>query len=154
MKGVIAFDSFFGNTRSVAEAMKEEIERAGHQVVLLNLRESREVPSEGDFLMVGSPTRFAKMTRGSKRLVKKLDVESWGAKPVAVFDTFAPYQGDDPEKREKSMKWVDPGAAGLLASLAAKRGFRVRTPALRCIVKDMKGPLGEGELDRAREYAR
>ncbi|MEW5747612.1 MAG: hypothetical protein AB1793_02320 [Candidatus Thermoplasmatota archaeon] len=154
MKGVIAFDSYFGNTRAVAEAMREEIERAGHQVAMLNLRVSREVPSEGGFLMVGSPTRFKKMTRPSKRLVKKLDVGAWGAKPIAVFDTYAPYRGDDPKKRESSRKWVEPGAAGFLAALAEKRGLKVRSPCLRCSVKDMKGPLDEGELDRAREYAR
>jgi flavodoxin len=154
MKGVIAFDSYFGNTRSVAEAMKEEIERTGHEAALLNLRTSREVPSEGDFLMVGSPTRFKKMTRPAKRLVKKLDAKAWGAKPVAVFDTFSPYRGDDPKKAESSKKWVDPGAAGFLIALAEKRGLKVRTPPLRCSVKDMKGPLDDGELDRAREYAR
>ncbi len=154
MKGIIAFDSYYGNTKAVAETMKEEIEKAGHQAALLNMRVSREVPSEGDFLMVGSPTRFKKMTRPSKRLVKKIDVKVWGAKPVAVFDTYSPYRGDDPKKREDSRKWVEPGAAGFLAALAEKRGLKVRGPGLRCSVKDMKGPLDEGELDRAREYAR
>lgn len=154
MKGVIAFDSYYGNTRAVAESMKGAVERAGHQAVLLNLRTSREIPSQGDFLMVGSPTRFGKMTRPSKRLVRKLDAKAWASKPVAVFDTYSPYRGDDPKKKESSVKWVEPGAAGLLASLAEKKGLRVRSPPLRCSVKDMKGPLDEGELDKAREYAR
>jgi flavodoxin len=154
MKGVIAFDSYYGNTKGVAEAMREEIERAGHQATMINMRTSREVPSEGDFLMVGSPTRFKKMTRPAKRLVKKLDVKAWGARPIAVFDTFSPYRGSDPKQLEKSKKWIDPGAAGFLTALAGKRGLKVRVPALRCSVKDMKGPLDDGELDKAREYAR
>lgn len=154
MRGVVAYDSVYGNTKLVAETVRAELENAGHQVTLLNVRESREVPSEGDFLMVGSPTRFGKMTRASKRLVRKLDVRTWGAKPVAMFDTYSPYRGDDPEEAAKSMKWVEPGAAGSLAAIAERRGLKVRAPALRCSVKGAKGPLDEGELEKAKEYAR
>lgn len=153
MRGVVAYDSVFGNTRQVAEAMKDEIEKSGHQVSLLNVRESREVPQDGDFLFVGSPTRIGKMTGRSKRLVKKLDRNTWGSKPVAVFDTHMPYP-EDPKEREKSSKWIEPGAAGKLAELASKRGLKVQGQPLRCVVKDMKGPLAEGQLDKARDYAR
>ena len=153
MKGVVAFDSVYGNTRQVAEALKDELEKAGHTVVLLNVKETREVPSEGDFLFVGSPTRFGKMTSRSKRLVKKLDAESWRSKPIVVFDTHMPYP-DEPEEKRKSSKWINPGAAGRLTELAAGRGMNVRGPPLRCLVTDMKGPLAEGQLERARDYAR
>jgi len=153
MKGIVAYDSVFGNTGQVASVIAEELEKAGHQVALVNLRLSRDVPLDGDFLLVGSPTRVARMTGKSKRFVKKLDAKTWGAKPVAVFDTHSPYP-EDPKEREKSLKWIEPGAAGRLSELAAKRGLNVRGPPLRCVVKDLKGPLAEGELEKAREYAR
>jgi len=153
MKAVIAVDSVYGNTKQVAEAMKDEIEKAGHEVVFINLREGHKVPPEGDVLLVGSPTRVAKMTGKAKKFVKKLNVSAWGGKTVAMFDTHMPLS-DDPEKRKKSMKWVEPGAAGKLGELAAQRGLNVHTPYLRCMVTDMKGPLAQGELEKAREYAR
>jgi flavodoxin len=153
MKGVVAFDSVFGNTRQVAEAIKDELEKAGHDVVLLNLRESGDVPAEGDFILVGSPTRMGTMTRKSKRLVKKLDVRVWGSKPLAVFDTHAVIS-EDPEERAKSIRWVEPGAAGKLAKLASGRGLQVSGPPLRCSVTGSEGPLAEGQLEKAREYAR
>lgn len=153
MKGVIAVDSFYGNTRRVAETLKDELEKAGHEVELLNLRTSRAVPSAGDYLFVGSPTRFGRMTGRSKRLLRKLDQRAWKDKPVVAFDTYARLP-EDPKEREKSLRFVEPGAAGRLASFAEKRGLNVRSPPLRCVVVDMKGPLADGELDRVAEFAR
>lgn len=153
VKGIVAFDSVFGNTKLVAEALKDELEKAGHEVVIMNVRESRAVPSQGDFLLVGSPTRMGTMTGRSKRLVRKLDLDAWNDRPVSVFDTYVRLP-DDPKEREKTLKWVEPGAAGKLGAFAAGRGLNVRSPSLRCAVMDMKGPLADGELERAREYAR
>ena len=153
MKAVIAVDSVYGNTKLVAEAMKEEIENSGHEVELISLRKEFRVPSGGSILLVGSPTRVGKMTRKAKRFVSKLDVSAWTGKEVVPFDTHMPLP-DDPKKRQKSLKWVEPGAAGSLSVLAKKRGLKVRSPPLRCKVTDMKGPLAPGELEKAREYAR
>jgi flavodoxin len=153
LKAVIAVDSVYGNTKLVAEAFKEEIEKAGHEVEFINLRKEFRVPSGGDILFVGSPTRVAKMTPRAKKFVKKLDVAAWAGKTVIAFDTHMPVP-DDPEKQKKAMKWVEPGAAGRLTALAAERGLKVRTPPLRFTVSDMKGPLAPGQLEKARELAR
>ena len=150
---IIAVDSVHGNTKQVAETLKDEIEKAGHEVVFINLRKEFRVPSEGDLLLVGSPTRVAKMTGKAKRFMKKLDVAAWSGKTVATFDTHMPLP-DDPKEREKTLKWVEPGAAGKLSALAAERGLKVHSPSLRCVVSDMKGPLVPGELEKAGEYAR
>ena len=152
MKVIIAVDSVHGNTKQVAETLKDEIEKAGHEVVFINLRKEFRVPSEGDLLLVGSPTRVAKMTGKAKRFMKKLDVAAWSGKTVATFDTHMPLP-DDPKEREKTLKWVEPGAAGKLSALAAERGLKVHSPPLRCMVSDMKGPLAPGELEKAVEYA-
>ncbi|MDH3364389.1 MAG: hypothetical protein OEM29_00050 [Thermoplasmata archaeon] len=153
LKAVIAVDSVYGNTKLVAEAFKEEIEKAGHEVELINLRKEFRVPSEGDLLFIGSPTRVAKMTAKAKKFVKKLDAAAWSGKTVVVFDTHMPLP-DDPEKQKKAMKWVEPGAAGRLSVLTAERGLKVHSPPLRFMVSDMKGPLAPGELEKARALAR
>lgn len=153
LKAVIAVDSVYGNTAKVAEAVKEEIEKAGHEVELINLSMKFRVPSKGDFLLVGSPTRIGKMTRKAKKFVKKLDVDAWAGKTVATFDTHMPIP-EDPKERQKSMKWVEPGAAGKLSELARERGLKVHPSPLRCLVSGMKGPLATGEIEKAREYAR
>jgi hypothetical protein len=93
------------------------------------------------------------MTGRAKRFVKKLDAGAWSGKTAVVFDTHAPLP-EDPKKRKKGLKWVEPGAAGKLGELVASRGMKVHSPYLRCKVSDMKGPLAPGELEKAREYAR
>ena len=153
MKAVIAVDSVYGNTKLVAEAFKDEIEKAGHEVEFINLRKEFRVPSGGDILFVGSPTRVAKMTARTKKFVKKLDAAAWAGKIVVAFDTHMPVP-DDPEKQKKAMKWIEPGAAGKLTALAAERGLKVRSPPLRFLVSDMKGPLAPGQIEKARELAR
>jgi hypothetical protein len=153
LKAVIAVDSVYGNTKLVAEAFKEEIEKAGHEVEFINLRKEFRVPSGGDILFVGSPTRVAKMTGRAKKLVKKLDVAAWGGKTIVAFDTHMPLP-DDPEKQKKSKRWVEPGAAGMISSLATERGLKVRSPPLRFTVSDMKGPLAPGQLEKARASVR
>jgi flavodoxin len=152
LKTVIAVDSVYGNTKLVAEALREEIQKGGHEVVFINLRKGSSVPSDGDILFVGSPTRIGKMTGRAKRFVKKLDAKAWSGKTVVVFDTHSPLP-EDPKEREKTMKYVVPGAAGRLSALVAERGLKVHSPALRCTVSGMKGPLSPGELEKAREYA-
>jgi flavodoxin len=152
VKAVIAVDSVYGNTRLVAEALKAEVERAGHEAELINLRKEFRVPSSGDMLFIGSPTRIGKMTGRAKKFVKKLDAKAWAGKTVVVFDTHAPLP-EDPKEREKTMKYVVPGAAGKLSELATERGLNVHSPPLRCSVSDMKGPLSPGMIEKAREYA-
>ncbi len=153
LKVVIAVDSVHGNTKQVAEALRDEIDKAGHEVVFINLRKELRVPSDGDLLLIGSPTRIAKMTGRAKRFVRKLDVAAWTGKTIVTFDTHMPLP-DDPEEREKALKWVEPGAAGKLLTLATERGLKVHSPPLRCMVSDMKGPLVPGEIEKASEYAR
>ena len=133
--------------------MKEEFEKAGAEVEFIDLRSGFSMPSAGDLIMVGSPTRVAKMTGRAKRFVKKLDAGTWSGKTIVTFDTHMPLP-DDPEKRNKNLKWVEPGAAGKLRELAARKGLKVHSTSLRCKVSGMKGPLAPGELEEAREYAK
>ena len=153
MKAIIAVDSVYGNTAKLAEAMKDEIEKTGHQAELVNLSKEFRVPSDGDLVFVGSPTRIGKMTRKAKRFVKKLDTGAMAGKTLVVFDTHMPLP-EDPKERKKSMKWVEPGAAGRLSELARQRGLKVHSSPLRFVVTDMKGPLAPGELEKARASVR
>jgi len=152
-KGLVVYDSVFGNTKLVAEAIAQEIAAAGHQADLRYLREDVPRAAGADFLFIGSPTRMGKMTRATKRFVKRLGKETWGDRPIVIFDTYGPVP-KTAEELAKARKWLEPGAAGRLADLARANGLAVRTPALRCEVTGLKGPLGPAELDKARTYTR
>ena len=150
MKGMILFESFYGNTRSVAEAIVAQLIADGHEATLVNLGETPKPNIEGDFIFVGCPTRFGNMTRKTRKFAKKFDKETWGSKPIAVFDTHNPLP---PNADEKKKKYFEPGASGWLKILLESRGFNVPKQPLRCAVQDPNGPLLDGELDKAKLYA-
>lgn len=154
MKGIVAYDTFYGNTRQVAEALVEQIRAEGHEAELKNVRERPSSPPVGDFLFVGSPVRFRKVTRATKRFLKRLDSAAWKGKPVAVFTTVGEMPGPDApeEKRRSAEKWILPGAVAL-RDFARARGLNAVDEVLRVGVKDMKGPIVPGGVEQAKAFA-
>ncbi len=153
MKGIVAFDSVFGNTMRVGEAIAEELRDQGHEVEVIDLGKWVPLRAEADFAFIGSPTRNGRMTSRSKRFVKRLRKSNWAARTVVMFDTVLRL----PEKeryRERMIRWTENGAAPRLKALAEKRGLKVHPEVLRLEVTGIRGPLAPGSLDRAREFAR
>lgn len=153
MKGIVAFDSVFGNTMRVGEVIAEELRSEGHEVEVIDLGKWVPWRAEADFAFIGSPTRNGRMTSRAKRFVKRLGKKQWSSRMVVVFDTVLRL----PEKeryRQRMIKWTENGAAPRLKALAEKRGLRVHPEILRIEVTGIRGPLAPGSLDRAREFAR
>jgi multimeric flavodoxin WrbA len=152
MKGAVVYDSVYGNTKLVAEAIAEQIRTDGHTVEILNLRQEGSRKVEADFMFVGGPTRLKKMTRNVKGFVKKQDRAYWSTRPIVAFDTYGPVPKTE-EERKKGEKWIIPGAVGGIQTLASGRGLKVHSASLRCAVTDLKGPLEPEALDKARKFA-
>ena len=60
MRGLIAYDSYFGNGAQVAAVIAEELRAAGHDVDLVDLHHERvtgrAVAAGSEFLVLGGPT--------------------------------------------------------------------------------------------------
>ncbi len=153
MKGIVAFDSVYGNTLQVAMAIAEELRAQGHEVEVIDLGKKVPRGAEGDFAFIGSPTRMTKMTGRTKRFVKRMKAEKWADHAIVAFDTVLKLPSD-PEKRERSMKWTEDGAGPKIKALAEERGLRVHPEVLRAEVVGLKGPLAPDALDKSREFAR
>jgi flavodoxin len=151
LKGAVVYDSVFGNTKLVAEAIAQQIQAEGHSVTTLNLRKEGAKPVQADFMFIGGPTRIKKMTRRVRGYLKKLDKNEWSEKPVIAFDTYGPL-GKTEEERRKGDKWVNPGAAGGIVELGHKKGLKIYPDTLRCAVVDLKGPLEPDALDKAKKF--
>ena len=156
MRGLIAYDTYFGNGGQVAAVIAEELSAAGHEVRLLNLHErkadARVLAAETDFLVVGGPTRMKHISRRARRFVKHLDPKDWADKPALVYDTYGPLD-PDPAKNENNA-WLYPGGVADLRQALVERKLAVDSEDLRCLVAEQKGPLVEGALDEARYTAR
>src|SRR4030065_2742015 len=85
MKGVVVYDTYYGNTKSVAEAIVEQLKVEGHEAELRSVREKYPEPPHGDIMFLGSPIRMGSVTRKVKKYVNKLDKEIWKDKPIVVF---------------------------------------------------------------------
>ncbi|MBU1158377.1 MAG: hypothetical protein KKE24_03455 [Candidatus Thermoplasmatota archaeon] len=147
MRGLVVYDSYYGNTKAVAEAIAEEIRAMGHDAVMHSARESFPKELDYGFLFIGSPTRMTKMTSRTKKFVKKLGKSSWSSKPVYTYDTIMT------GAMENAGRWSGT-AAQKLHDLAKDVGLNPDPSVLHTDVTGMKGPLAKDAIDKAKAYVR
>jgi flavodoxin len=154
MKGLVLFISHYGNTKQVAETIVKQITDSGHESVIQDLRQKLQDLQGFDFIMIGSPTRFARPSGKAVSVLKQLRKKKYTEKPVVIFDTFGPVP-TKPEELEKGKKWLYPGAAGIMQRVAKEQGLNVYAETLRCeVLGGLKGPLKEHELEKAAYFTK
>ena len=140
-KVIVVYESKYGNTKLVAEAIAEGMKQVkGIETVLSELKEvdPNKIP-DYDAILVGSPNHFGGSTRNVKKFIDKLGKLNLKGKPFAVFDT---YLGKAIEKAVKKMeKQINKKVLGL----------KLAAPGLSIKVQGMKGPILEGELPKCKE---
>jgi hypothetical protein len=165
VKAVVAYESMYGNTRQVAEAIAAGLAPAGEvEVVSVNDGDS-SVADAADALIVGGPTHMHGLaTSGSRRQAAQaaeeesdvslepgaadgLGLRKWLAqragesRPAAAFDT-----------RLDRSPFLTGAAARGIAKRLRRRGFDLVADPESFLVADSEGPPAEGELDRARAW--
>jgi len=151
MKGVVIYDTTSGNTEKIAETISETLREYGIESDLFYVKDAKKLNgNEYNFLILGSPTRFGTMSLAVKSFLGKVKTEEWANKPFAAFDT------ENPENVEKSRaenkNW---SAAEKIAETLREKKMNQLLPVLKTLVEaKLKGTLLEGEVDRAKEYAR
>ena len=148
MKALVLYRSFYGNTRQVADALARQLGVQGHESIVQDLRQRLPDLQGIDMVLVGAPTRMARVNPRAKGVLGKLRRKGIGARPVAVFDTYGPVP-KTPEEYEKSKSWIIPGAAGILQKAARDLGLNVHPETLRCEMQGLKGPLAEHQEEKA-----
>ena len=150
MKGIVVYDTAYGNTKKIAETMAETLKESGIEVDLFDVKNVKKLSAKDyDFLVLGSPTRFGTMSFAIRGFLGKVKTEEWMSKPFAAFDT------ENPENIEKARaekkEWS--AAEKIAAKLIEKKMSQV-LPVLKALVLGQKGPLQEGEIERTKDYAR
>lgn len=141
-KAIIIYESKYGNTRRVAEAIAKGMGAvSGTEAVLCELKETdRKGLKDFDVIVVGSPNHIGTATRSIRKFIGEMGKLGLTEKVVAVFDT---YMGGDFEKAVKKME----------KSIKEKvSGVKLPVPGLSIRVDKMKGPVTEGEMPGAREF--
>ena len=142
MKALIVYDSVYGNTEEIARAIGGAI--AGEVKVL---RAGEVNPSELesiDFLIVGSPTQGGRPTQAIRDLLNSIPESSLKGVNSVAFDT------------RLTARWVVifGYAAGRIANNLKKKGGNLVASPEGFFVKGTKGPLKEGELERAASWTK
>lgn len=157
MSTLLVYESMWGNTRAVAEAVAV---RLGEDVTLVEVSEApTRLPDGVDLLVVGGPTHAFSMTRpGTRRSAVEQGADAghvergireWldevvAPEPVdvATFDT----------RVAGSMQHL-PGSAAKAAGKRVRRHHLGRLVSTESFyVDETEGPLTEGELGRARAW--
>jgi len=159
MRSLVVYESWFGNTRRIAEEIAASLAHEG-QVDLVSVDEALPSLEGVDLLVVGAPThihglsskrsREGALTQGAhgepgigvRGWIDALPDGAWGPR-AAVFDTRA----------NKPVLLVGSAARGM-AHRFRRRGYTLATEPESFFVHGTPGPLEEGELDRAAEWGK
>jgi flavodoxin len=148
MKVLIVYDSFFGNTERIAQAVGRALgAREGTDLVKAGAVRPERLAGL-DLLVVGSPTRGFRPTPAVSALLKGLPRAALQGVKVAAFDTgIAP--ADMPNGVLRFLVKLAGYAAGKIGDLLRKLGGELVLPPEGFWVKGSEGPLKDGELERA-----
>ena len=150
MKGIIIYDTSFGNTKRIAETIQGTLKDAEIESNIFKVNEVKKLNAkEYDFFVLGSPTKFGTMSFAIKFFLGKMKGEEWMDKPFAAFDTENPENVE--QSRIQNKEW---SAAEKIALKLKEKNMRQLLPVLKALVLGQKGPLVEGEIDRAKSYSR
>ncbi|MER7580627.1 flavodoxin domain-containing protein [Kitasatospora sp. NPDC097691] len=172
MHTVIVYESMYGNTREIAEAIAEGVRQAdpGAAVDCLAVAEAdAEQTRSADLLVVGGPTHMHGMSSGlSRRMAAMAEGHKEGheaaaaeARETAAGPGLRSWFHDLPKTEPGTHAAAfdtradmarSGGAAEGIAHRLAHHHFDVVAEPEGFIVEDGDGPLRAGELDRARAW--
>lgn len=144
MHTLILYESMFGNTAQVAQAMEQTVSQHGTVRLLTAEQAEQGLELEGvDLLIVGCPTQHHQPTGALQALLDRLPRGALSGIHVAAFDT-----------RYHILEWVSGSAARLLTRKLRALGGLLVVPAESFFVTARAGPLEDGERERAARWAR
>lgn len=146
---LVIYDSVFGNTAKVAKAIGEVIDAPVKKVTEVSPADLENLK----ILFVGSPTRAFNPTPAIKGFLNGLKNNSLVNVQAAAFDTRIPLQDIDSRFFRSFIKTMG-YADKKIAKQLTKKGVTLALDSEGFAVKDSEGPLKEGELERARTWAK
>ncbi|MEM5770396.1 MAG: flavodoxin family protein [Bacillota bacterium] len=149
MKALIVYDSVFGNTRKLAEAIAAGLDAKAVPVSDISAQEV----SQAALLLVGSPTRAFRPTPAITEWLKNLPNGTLQGMRAAAFDSRI--SADKVKSRALKFMMNKCGyAAPLIDNELKKKGASIAAAPEGFFVEESEGPLTEGEEARAKEWAK
>jgi len=157
MKVLVIYDSAYGNTERVAQAMGQALSEQA-EVEVKRVTEAETTQLAGlDLLIVGSPTQRFQMLSSVKSFLDSIPAQGLTGVRVAAFDTRIALEDMDPGFARSVLNFfirLFGYAAKPIAERLEKKGGEPVLPPEGFFVEGTEGPLKEGELERAAAWAR
>jgi flavodoxin len=150
---MVVYDSAYGNTEKVAQAIGAALGTPG-EVEVLRVGEIRPEQLAGlNLLIVGSPTQKFSPTGATTRFLKSIPEDGLRGVGVAAFDTRFPEGEIDKVRILAFFVRLFGYAAKPIADRLVKKGGELAVAPEGFYVGATEGPLLEGELERAAAWA-
>jgi flavodoxin len=143
VKSLVVYDSQFGNTRQLAEAIAVELQAVG-TVEIENARiDDVIVPPDLTLLVVGGPTQVHNVSPPLRSQLESIATHQLDGVQAAAFDT-----------RGRGPRFLTGAASVGITKRLKQKGAKLVVEAESFLVEGSEGPLVQGELERARTWAR
>jgi flavodoxin len=138
MKTLVLFDSNFGNTKQIADAITQQI---GTGAFEKSVNDVKQADLNGiDLLIVGSPINAWRPTKKITAFLNDIRSGKLTGVKAAAFDT-------------RVRSFISGNAAKRISKSMEKSGAEVLVAPIGFYVTGNEGPLVEGEIARAKEWA-
>jgi flavodoxin len=152
MKVWVIYDSVYGNTEKIAQAIADAFKPQENPELV---RASSVKPDQlrgSDLVIVGTPTQGFRPLESIRALLEHLPSEALKGTNVAAFDTRI--AGKEAGAGARLVARVGGYAAGRMADTLKKKGGYLIVPPEGFAVNGSEGPLATGELQRAGQWAK
>jgi flavodoxin len=142
MRFAVIYYSRWGNCEKIARSIAAGLASRAEEVYLSEIECLEGTHDETDCLVFGSPTGTGRPARVMRRFIKRFVGESFAGKQFVAFSTGL----------ESEIRYGNRQAADELHEILVRHGLRPLSPPFKAAVTGLKGPLVDGEEDRARRF--
>lgn len=155
MNVMIVAESYFGNTRLLADSMASTLTEHGHTANIIEVNDApTAVPADVDVLIVGGPTHNRGMSTPKSRATasggkdaERIGVREWlqqlnlaGEPAIAAYDTVT------------STSWINGSAAKQMAKTLAGLAKGKHMAIKSFVVRSKEGPLDPAQIVEAQSW--
>lgn len=149
MKIYIIYDSFFGNTEKIAQAINKSLKTTKNETELLHIDKAviKDL-KDADLIVLGSPTRAFRPTEKLQAFLRKLKKENYQNTKFVSFDTRVSLNQVNSKILNVLVKFFGYATNYIDKSIKSK-SLTLINNSTGFFVDDKEGPLKNGEEKRA-----
>lgn len=143
MKNLVIYDSYFGNTEKIADAIAKSI--SAKAIKIDNIKDANL--NEVELIILGCPTHGGRPTEAIQKFINDITLKNI---KFAVFDTRM--SKDNINIALKLLIKLIGYASPKMAKTLKSKGYELITSPEGFLVKGKEGPLSDGEIERAKNW--